>query len=313
MDKKHDIQLDVYRALVMLYIVCMLHVVRYFEVGSGLFLTYGLFEMPIIFFIAGAALNVSDKDKGFKELCINRFKRVYLPFFVFAVISISFFLILSFLGLDQNSVERLKIYDYTAVTTLKTAIIFPPAHLWFIPQYFLISISFYIQRKICRKLNRYVYMIVVGMVYIILYVFSSVIPYGSILAMIACYNVFFMAGYLFYRKITLSPMIAVGVLAIVSCVILQYAGFHMEELNSYKWSAAPLYVAYNGLVIVTLGLIFTFIKLPSNKLLRLWNKNGYTIYIYQGLIFFAIGNWVKPFIDKQLPPPTHTCTIGHYL
>ncbi len=54
---KRDVQLDAYRAMLMIYIVCFIHVEFWLEYGKEPMMSLSLVEMPLIFFVSGAALS----------------------------------------------------------------------------------------------------------------------------------------------------------------------------------------------------------------------------------------------------------------
>lgn len=66
-----DSQLDLYRALIMIYIVCWIHGIYWFDTANDVVKSISLFEMPIIFFIAGASQKLS-KPKGVVQTIRNR-------------------------------------------------------------------------------------------------------------------------------------------------------------------------------------------------------------------------------------------------
>ena len=81
-DTTRDIQLDIYRALTMVYIVCVIHVVYWFGVFDEPVRSILLFEMPVIFFISGASYGVKHRIREVRSIVKNRVKRVLLPFYI---------------------------------------------------------------------------------------------------------------------------------------------------------------------------------------------------------------------------------------
>ena len=89
---QRDTQLDNYRALTMIYIVCFIHITYWFDGFGEPYRSYMLFEMPLIFFIAGAAQTYA-KPKSLPKMIINRVWRVMFPFYFFIFLSAKTFLI----------------------------------------------------------------------------------------------------------------------------------------------------------------------------------------------------------------------------
>ena len=65
---ERDKQLDLYRGLSMIYVVCFIHVIYWLKIGSEPILSLMLFEMPLIFFISGASLSF---NKGHRILFLQ--------------------------------------------------------------------------------------------------------------------------------------------------------------------------------------------------------------------------------------------------
>lgn len=95
MSVTRDLQLDGYRGIVMIYIVCVIHVVNWLDYNIEPYNSFMLFEMPIIFFISGASLTFSG-DKNFWQNLNNRLWRILVPnisdiyFFTFHFIQLYF-------------------------------------------------------------------------------------------------------------------------------------------------------------------------------------------------------------------------------
>lgn len=134
---ERDHQLDMYRGWIMIYIICWIHVLYWLNIPCE-HKSYFLVEMPIIFFIAGASSRLA-RPKRFREIVINRFKRVFLPYYKYAIISTLLF------GLyDAIVKQNLLILDLKQLLYFVLGIELPNVkfafHTWFIFPYFVISI-----------------------------------------------------------------------------------------------------------------------------------------------------------------------------
>ena len=132
-----DIQLDMYRGLVMLYIVCWIHVVYWLNMPvphKG----YFLIEMPIIFFIAGASSRYS-RPKEWIETVRNRFNRVFVPYYLYAFLCLTLLI-----GATVWYGKSLLPNNMKEIIKILLAIELPHVpyawHLWFILPYFIVSI-----------------------------------------------------------------------------------------------------------------------------------------------------------------------------
>lgn len=134
---ERDLQLDMYRGWIMIYIICWIHVLYWLNIPCE-HKSYFLVEMPIIFFIAGASSRLA-RPKRFREIVINRFKRVFLPYYKHAIISTLLF------GLyDAIVKQNLLILDLKQLLYFVLGIELPNVkfafHTWFIFPYFVIFI-----------------------------------------------------------------------------------------------------------------------------------------------------------------------------
>lgn len=79
---ERDVQLDGYRALAMMYIVCIIHPVLWYHIHMDGFDPTMLFEMPVIFYIAGASQTCT-RRRTLSETIKNRALRVLLPYYIY--------------------------------------------------------------------------------------------------------------------------------------------------------------------------------------------------------------------------------------
>ncbi len=63
----------------MIYVVCFIHVIYWLKIGLEPILSLMLFEMPLIFFIAGAA-HTMGKKHNLKDFIVGRIHRVVFPY-----------------------------------------------------------------------------------------------------------------------------------------------------------------------------------------------------------------------------------------
>ena len=81
---ERDIQLDCYRALAMMYIVCIIHPILWYNFDIYNIDPTMLVEMPVIFFIAGASQSYS-KRRNLIDTIKNRAQRVLLAYYIFLI------------------------------------------------------------------------------------------------------------------------------------------------------------------------------------------------------------------------------------
>lgn len=307
-NRERDKQLDIYRSLSMIYILCVIHVIYWLEVGSEPLKSILLIEMPIIFFISGAASRLSHKnDKRFSEVLLNRFKRVLLPYYIYALITILIFLFLSILPIDYfekfHNLQGYKISDIISILlTLNIPHIPFVYHIWFIIPYFIISISTKFQVNMMRFIPNWIY---IALNLLLICIMSSLwgilqikdqgviinLAFSNIQYIIG-YNLFYIIGYLYYKRMTIKEILYCLIIAI--CLYGVLGHFTLIPMQNHKFPIDEVFITYNLTTLCILSLIFSFIKLPENTFIRIWNTKGYTIYLYQNIVFF----FVAPIIHR---------------
>ena len=288
-----DTQLDIYRALVMLYIVCFIHVLYWLEDGREPFLSLLLIEMPFVFFVSGAAVSVSRSRRNLLVTIINRLKRVVAPYYIYAILLIAIGAIVSIVCRSASisdaalvDISKYRWKDIAAVLLARNIPQFPFIwHLWFIPIYLILSCTFPLQIKLMKKMNGIIYFAAC----IILFLISHAVTGVDLIRQILGFNIFMVAGYLFYRKISFKTIaIACAVTLTVLLVAIHLFGVDFFPMQRHKFPPDWMYVLYNLFVLCLLSMIFSRLQLRYNTVFKIWNERGYHIYLYQSIIFTVV-------------------------
>lgn len=307
---KRDNQLDIYRGISMIYVVCFIHVLFWFHIGKEPYISIALIEMPVIFYISGASLSLSNGNKNLCETFMNRFKRVIFPYYIYAFVVlmlIAFFtLIRSGLFSCYDYYCRLDFidkyyFDITAYTlndvvNVLFCVNIPQSpfstHLWFILPYMIIYCSFVFQSIILKKIDRWPYAVFC----LILCVVTQLLTDNIIIREVVFYNVFFIFGYLFYRQISEKLIVVAGLVFLLSIILYIKFGGMFTSMQSHKFPPDMLFVGYGLTFICFISLLLGHVKLPKIKVIQLWNNRGYTIYLYQNLIYFVVNESLLSYI-----------------
>lgn len=282
-----DTQLDIYRALAMIYIICVIHVVYWLGIGNEPIKSIILFEMPVIFFITGASFSLQTKEKSFIETVVSRFNRVMMPYYIYALVVLVIVFVCqtvscSWMGYNVPSIGIKSIFKLLLGGGIEG---FPfNSHMWFVKPYMLLSISFFFQKKLISKCNRGGYFLLCIIVFLMV-TEIPVLKNISQLSVFFGYNVFMIAGYLFYKRIDLF-MRCVFILMLTVIVIALYY-FRGDFFPMYE-NKSPMnvnFLIYGLLVLSILSVIFHYIHIRPNRLFNVWNKNGYTMYLYQNVVY----------------------------
>lgn len=284
--KQRDRQLDSYRALIMIYILCVIHVLYWCPNNFSLLKSIALFEMPVIFFISGAAVQVKGGDKsGTWQIIKNRFKRVAMPYYIYAAISICVIAMASAVSFGEYDITQLSGRDFIDILLAKQISQIPfVKHLWFITPYMILLCTFHFQTKILDKMR---YSVIYLLVAFLIFAATTQISDSRFLRNCLCYNCFLIAGYLFYRKISRLRLLLISLALGGIMLAWLSAGEHFAPMQSHKFPPDIFFLLFGMLVLSVLGLAFSFIRIPDCYILDRWNRCGYTIYLYQNFAFIA--------------------------
>ncbi len=144
---QRDTQLDAYRAVLMIYVVCFIHVEYWLGLGKEPLMSLSLVEMPLIFFVSGAALSYHRKPRPLWTTVCNRAKRILVPYYIYALLMLCIV------------ASRQELASYTLKDWLKVVVCHDIPrlpyiwHLWFVAPYMILSCTFDFQKKILAKIR----------------------------------------------------------------------------------------------------------------------------------------------------------------
>lgn len=295
-----DIQLDSYRALTMIYILCVIHVSYWYGLTPEPWRSVILFEMPVIFFISGASLSVASRQKTLFQTLVNRGKRVLAPYYIYAILCFVFFLIITSLRPINGNVIELK--DVVGIIFPADRFIRVPytTHLWFVIPYLLVYVVFIFEQKILDRVNRwYAAFALLGisiLVDVIGKVLITPIYHCAVFQQVIMYNLFFCAGYLFYKKLSRKSIFLIFAISAFALVVYRQLGGSVIPMQGHKFMAPDsVFLIYGIMALAFWGLVLSFVSVPSCRVLRHWNTCGYTIYLWQNVTF-----WISAFILARL-------------
>lgn len=298
-----DTQLDIYRALSIMYVIGIIHVMYWLGYGNEPWLSILLFEMPAIFFISGAAVSFTPSSRPLWTTVKSRFARVILPFYIYAVVVVVFMTVLSIIAVVAGKYLGTSITTYISfdiswfswhrllkVLLCEQVEVSPYSwHLWFIVPYFVLSVVFSLEARLLCKMNKYINVLLSLLMFVLFY---RLLP-NTLIHTVSAYNVFMVVGYSFYKKTTIKEhlllMMSVGVL----CFTLYLLGYSFVPMQDNKFPPNPMFVSYGMLAVCGLALFFRFVTLRENLILHAFAEKGYTIYLYQNLVFYFVAPILK--------------------
>lgn len=282
-----DTQLDIYRALIMIYILCVVHIVYFLPIGNLYLRSIILIEMPLIFFISGVAVNVSGSNKSFGKTVKGRFKRILVPYYIYIAVSLLIAVIAAYFSLFDFRLPEIK-YTYALHALIGNAdsLIGNGGHIWFITPYLMVVCSYPLQRLIMKHLNNWVYMALI----IVLFIISLPAPIGRI-KLALMYNVYFMAGVLFYKRLEWKTIYILTLGIIITFALYLWVSGEPEpfmSMNRHKFAPDVVFLLFGACSLMIVCILFGHVHLKGNSITKIWNSQSYSIYLYQNFFFVII-------------------------
>ena len=285
---ERDVRLDCYRSLTMMYIVCIMHPILWYSIDIFGFDPTMFIDMPVIFFIAGASQTFTQR-RNIIDTIKNRAQRVLLPYYIFIVIALLLMTIatlfdISFEGnyLDIRNIGIIGIAKILLTGGSDSIPYF--GYTWFISTYMIISCSLPIQQRIMDRISYRWYMLILIIVFA-LWKATKIISPETIIENVLSYNIFYILGYVAYKKIRHGYIIAI--ISTIVWIYLIYSGI-ATPFGEHKFPSDIIFVIYSLSSLVVISFVVSRISIKYNHILRIWNERGYTIYLYQSVTHFIV-------------------------
>lgn len=309
--KCRDKTIDNLRGLAMIWVIVVhvLYWTNFFENNHiNLLKSFCLFEMPLFFFVTGAS-NGFSKDKGYFSFVLRRYKRILIPYWVFAIICA----VLSIAYLQLSN----EINVYTAAKVLIswmipidrqiTSISYLTWALWFVPVY-LCVVLIIPGLKHLRE-SRYAKLLVIALFAI--FTITSIFNLGWI-QNVAFYSFWTYVG-LFYNDIIQKvnqksfrrQMGVIGLAGMVALAVLFLLGYPIDMQHN-KFPPNIIFGVFSVMMISLILLAVPYInKLYSyignhmvmRKITDFFSSRSMTIFLYQVFAF----NLTIPFTNLLIP------------
>lgn len=296
---KRDTLLDVSRGLIMMYIVCCIHVVYWLCSFREPLASLMLFEMPVVFFISGASQSIA-RSKRLRDMIVNRIRRVVLPLYIFLVVMTVFYTIVQ--QFYPAITGSLTTYDILKILATGGNDKIPYyGYTWFISTYLVVTCLLPIEKII----SRWIPLLLQLIVNVLLFAAIQPLHLPMEIVGIFCYNIFFLLGYLYYKKLKIKAILMASCLPTVFTIYGFISGA-VIPMQNHKFPADLWFLCFGLTVICLLSVLYTLLEkhvkivkiLGSIKIIKIWNKRGYTIYIYQSISAFIVFIITRLWIDN---------------
>lgn len=96
-------------------------------------------------------------------------------------------------------------------------------------------------------------------------------------------------GYCYYKNCRRSLIITAAIISLIAILVMLFV-YDMDfcAMQGHKFPPDVFFLTYGIFALCILSLFFGSIKIPQTKLLNLWHERGYTIYLYQSIVFFFV-------------------------
>lgn len=247
------------------------------------------FHMPLFIALSGALFfNQLSKNKfgTLKELIVNKFYRLILPFFIVTTLySVPIKLISGY-------------YDFSNISqTLKDIVLgqfllMGNSHLWYLPSLFISFIMLYLIEKTCKN-----HSVLKGLGLLLLHFISFKIPFPLISNPLK-YTVWFYMGYEFEKRrlkcneyikrsnSILISSIAIFIISILTIKLITPSNFILsilQEILNCLCAVCGSFIVYNISYLITIKT-----KVVSTKFKKEISKNSFGMYLYSDTINYLI-------------------------
>lgn len=289
----------------MVYILCVIHTAYWMSLLGEPWRSLLLIEMPLIFFISGASLSVTNRRRSFTSHVANRLKRVWLPYIIYMVLLIIIAWLVGWIV--EGDVWRYNESWHAVLCqlSLQNSERLPVPwmwHLWFVLPYIVVAVLFWFEQRLADRYNRWWIMAGAVALWAV-----GLLRHVTYINEVTAYNVFFLAGYLFYRRCSLRTVLAILLcsLAVVAAYCLWLGDFTPMQKHKFGASAPDLlFMAYGTAALCVVALLLWSVRLPGNRLLSRWNAHGYTIYLWQNVAYWIavpLMTFVWPALGDETP------------
>lgn len=296
---KRDKNIDYLRTFAMMLVI-IIHVLYFGEFFDNEYVniikSFFLFEMPLFFFITGASNELS-KSKNYFEFVCKRFKRILIPYwifaFVFSILSIIKFSVESKISLIKGICIFLS--WILPLDMQKTSISYITNTIWFIPVYLSIILIVPLLKKIKKSSKKFEFIFVL----LIIFFITALFKMGWI-QNFTFYTFWTYIGLFYYdikdllkqKKLNIYLIISI-ILGFITMILLFFNGQSLDmQINKF-----PPNIMFFVFSIITMSLIILSIKYLSkfmgflnsigifNKVFKSFSTHGITLFLYQGIAF----------------------------
>lgn len=289
-----DSTIDFLRGFMMLYVIFVIHGLCWFHIISDTSILFSLllFEMPIIFYIAGAAQKLSI-PKTLRQYAKSRFLRVMVPYLIWCIGAI-------FVLLVWGDIKSDWIHLITCSSLKSVPYVW---HVWFIYPYLIVSfLGFYLIKAYRKWDTRFVffYSVIIAVVVALMDYHEVLHVQSKIVRPVLVYSVFYVLGYTYKEEISIHTLLSILAALIITYLSLIFSHTYSYATQLNKFPPNFAFLCYGGIATMVLSLCLRLDKVAKPpyicNLLQFANTYGFELYMYQcfamqGYAFLAKMFW----------------------
>ncbi len=320
-----NLNIDIARGALMFYIITILHGVFWLGLVPRPLSTVLLFEMPFIFIISGYAYSLYERTrpnfvfscKQYVGFLMSRATRILVPYYTYTLMCLAIIFVFNLVA--ENS--EFEVYD--TITSWLNPFNYGRGyslgalnwHLWFVAPFLSVTAffpfcSFIAKLKFRQKFPLWLTML--GFT-LIIYVLSSMkFELAYFLKTCIFYFLWACFGYLLDGRLKIDRMQYVFVIltAIMLLVFFKLLFTISLDMQLNKFPPSWIFFLFSCAWVSSIMLILSYLKshnlkfLASSRLFSPFIKNGYSVYLWQGL-----GYTVATYLGYKINLPVYVVWV----
>ena len=290
-----DEKLDIYRGLIMIYIVGVIHTLFWFPNTNNVLKTLFLFEMPVVFFITGASYSLSNK-KDYLSYIVSRIPRILIPYFIFSLFVVFLQYVATILG---TTISYAPNFLYNTLNPFKIPSVelkFVTWHLWFMPVYLYMIPFIPIMFIVFDKLKG-IFKFIPFIIFAIIVFYMEGFDIHKNIKSIVFYSFWIYAGFFYtkFKDIKISKVLNISftILSFLVLVILVKSDRYVLNMSTNKFPPNFIFLVFNltafSFLYFVRDYIFRFGNLKFvRNLVDIYSKYGFTLYLYQPFTYLLL-------------------------
>lgn len=292
-----DEKLDIYRGLIMMYIIGFIHTLYWFPNFGTKIKSFFLFEMAVVFFITGASYSLSNK-KSYAKYIISRIPRILIPYFIFIIFLVLIEYVANILGttITYLSFKEFVISSFNVFKEPSVTLQFVTWHLWFIPVYLIlvpfIPVMYNLYNALGNKFN-YIPMILISCLIVYMHNIDNLTVFKNVI-----FYAFWIYGGFFYNKLKeikiskLSNLIIITLMSAILIYLISKDQFVMD-MQKNKFPPNFIFLIYTIIAFNLLYILRDYIlnigKIKCiNRLVNQYSTYGFTLYLYHPFTYLLV-------------------------